>query len=107
MQGVQKHILICNGKTCIKNGGEQVAESIRDEIKKRDCTKFIHTTKTLCNGQCKNGAIAILYPDGIWYKKMDEDSGRKLIEEIKNVLPLEEKILLSYKDDQFIEEKKE
>ena len=107
MHGVQKHVLICNGKTCVRNGGEQVADAIRDEIKRSDCTRSIHTTKTLCNGQCKNGAITILYPDGIWYKEMDEDSGRKLIKEINNPLPLEEKILLDYKDNQFIEKKTE
>lgn len=108
MQEVQRHILICNGKSCCKNGGEEVAEAIRDQIKKSGyTTKFIHTTKTLCNGQCKNGAITILYPDGIWYKEMDEESGRKLIEEIKEELPLEQKILLYYEEQHFIEKKTE
>ncbi|MBG9812779.1 cobalamin biosynthesis protein [Bacillus endophyticus] len=107
MQGVQKHILICSGKTCIKNGGEQVAEAIREEIKEMSLTKFIHTTKTLCNGQCKNGAITILYPDGIWYKEMNEDSGRKLIKEISEVRPLEQNIILDYKNHQFVEEETE
>ncbi|MEK1830831.1 hypothetical protein AAAC51_22710 [Priestia megaterium] len=48
-----------------------------------------------------------MYPDGIWYKEMDEESGRKLIQEINNPLPLEEKILLDYKGNQFIEKKTE
>ncbi|KNH22893.1 hypothetical protein ACS78_10910 [Priestia megaterium] len=107
MQEVQKHVLICNGKSCCKNGGEEVAEAIRDQIKKSGYTKFIHTTKTLCNGQCKNGAITILYPDGIWYKEMDEESGRKLIEEINEELPLEKKVLLFYEEQHFIEKKTE
>jgi hypothetical protein len=30
LDGVSKHLLICNGKTCTKNGAEEVTETIRE-----------------------------------------------------------------------------
>ncbi|CAN7266259.1 (2Fe-2S) ferredoxin domain-containing protein [Peribacillus frigoritolerans] len=46
LDGVSKHLLICNGKTCTKNGAEEVTETIREELKNLELQKEIHTTKT-------------------------------------------------------------
>lgn len=82
LDGVSKHLLICNGKTCMKNGAEEVTDAIRGELKNLDLQKEIHTTKTLCNGQCKYGPIAVLYPQGIWYKEMNKTKSKELIHQL-------------------------
>ncbi|MCP3738105.1 (2Fe-2S) ferredoxin domain-containing protein [Rossellomorea sp. BNER] len=79
LDGISQHLLICNGKTCTKNGAEEVTDTIRAELKALELQKEIHTTKTLCNGQCIYGPIAILYPQGIWYKKMNKAKSEELI----------------------------
>lgn len=33
-------------------------------------TNEIHTTKTLCNGRCKDGPVIIAIPEGIWFKQI-------------------------------------
>lgn len=83
LDGISKHLLICNGKTCTKNGAEEVTETIRGELKNLELQKEIHTTKTLCNGQCKHGPIAILYPQGTWYKEMNKAKSEELIRQLK------------------------
>ncbi|MBM7587471.1 (2Fe-2S) ferredoxin [Bacillus pakistanensis] len=83
LDGFSKHLLICNGKTCTKNGAEEVTETIRGELKDLELQREIHTTKTLCNGQCKHGPIAVLYPQGIWYKNMNRIKSEELIQLLK------------------------
>lgn len=81
---LRRHILICNGATCLRNGGDQVAKTIREEIKKHNIEKQIHTTLTRCNGQCKNGPIVIEYPQGNWYGFVDEAVATHLVISIQN-----------------------
>ncbi|MDQ0879288.1 ferredoxin [Peribacillus sp. V2I11] len=83
LDGISKHLLICNGKTCTKNGAEGVTETIRGELKNLELQKEIHTTKTLCNGQCKHGPIVVLYPQGTWYKEMNKTKSEELIRQLK------------------------
>ncbi|WNB92935.1 (2Fe-2S) ferredoxin domain-containing protein [Bacillus sp. NEB1478] len=95
LTGVSKHVLLCNGVSCSKNGSEEVTNLIRQEIKRLGLMEKIHTTKTLCNGRCKEGPIVIVYPDGDWYKEITPKKSSQLINKINN----NEKLIdsLSYK----------
>ncbi|MBD1380475.1 (2Fe-2S) ferredoxin domain-containing protein [Metabacillus arenae] len=83
LDGVSKHLLICNGKSCVKKGAEEVTDTIRGELNRLDLYKDILTTKTLCNGQCKYGPIAVLYPQGTWYKEMNKTKSEELVRQLK------------------------
>ena len=76
---VKKHLILCNGEPCTLNGANKMIESIRKSIKKCGLHDEIHTTRTLCNGRCDDGAIVIVYPDGIWYKNVDETVADKIV----------------------------
>ncbi|WP_052737752.1 ferredoxin [Bacillus sp. SA1-12] len=71
------------GKTCTKNGAEEVTDTIRGELKNLELLNEIHTTKTLCNGQCKHGPIVVLYPQGTWYKEMNKEKSEELVQQLK------------------------
>ncbi|WP_408011491.1 (2Fe-2S) ferredoxin domain-containing protein [Pseudalkalibacillus sp. A8] len=101
MNGAEKHILLCNGKSCTKNGAEDVTNAIREEIKALGLTKTIHTTKTLCNGQCKRGPTVITYPDGVWYQYMTSESGKELVQRLLKGEHLESHISLSHNGRNF------
>ncbi|HWO96270.1 MAG TPA: (2Fe-2S) ferredoxin domain-containing protein [Bacillus sp. (in: firmicutes)] len=77
-----KQLFLCNGKSCIRNGAEGVTEAIRDEIRQLNVEHDIRTTKTMCNGKCKEGPIVIVYPDNVWYGEMTQDDGRKLVQKM-------------------------
>lgn len=49
LSGVSKHVLLCNGASCMKKGAEEISNAVRKEIKDRGLSNKIHTTKTLCN----------------------------------------------------------
>ncbi|CAM4502718.1 (2Fe-2S) ferredoxin domain-containing protein [Paenibacillus typhae] len=101
LQGTVNHLLICNGSSCKKNKGEEVAEAIEDEIDKQGAGGIIHTTVTRCNGRCSDACVVISYPDGVWYREMTPKSGKALVRRLLEGERLEDHIVYMY-DGQLI-----
>lgn len=101
LSGVSKHLLLCNGKSCMRKGAEEVTKTIREEIKKQGLTKKFHTTITLCNGRCEDGPTVVVYPDGDWYKDMTPELARKLIQQLGQGKDLEHSISYSFDGEKF------
>lgn len=99
----KSHVLICNGSSCMRKGGEEVTEAIRDEISRLDLDAEVHTTRTRCNGRCKDACVVVVYPEGTWYKAATEEIGRKIIRnEQAPVYELRESILYEYEESTFV-----
>ncbi|MDR6999765.1 (2Fe-2S) ferredoxin domain-containing protein [Neobacillus niacini] len=81
LNGTKHHVLICNGSSCMRKGGEEATQAIRNEITNLDLDSFIHTTRTRCNGRCKDAPVAIVYPDGTWYKDVTPEVGSKIVQQ--------------------------
>lgn len=82
LTGTNTHLLICNGSSCMKKGGEEVTQAIRDEIASKGLDLKIHTTRTRCNGRCKDACVVIAYPQGNWYRVETPDFGRQIVNNI-------------------------
>ncbi|MFY0742471.1 CbiX/SirB N-terminal domain-containing protein [Solibacillus silvestris] len=78
---MQRHLLICNGATCMGAGAEEVTKQIRDEIRKNRLDEMIHTSRTRCNGRCKDKCVVIDYPKGTWYSVQDEETSRAIVQD--------------------------
>lgn len=78
---MQRHLLICNGATCMGAGAEEVTKQIRDEIRKNRLDEMIHTSRTRCNGRCKDKCVVIDYPKGTWYSVQDEETSRLIVQD--------------------------
>lgn len=100
LTGTKHHILICNGGSCMRNIGDEVTQAIRDEILRNDADSDIHTTRTRCNGRCEDACVAILYPQGIWYRNVTPEAGKQLVREVTrgNVCPVSERIIYTYQN---------
>ncbi|ASA26403.1 (2Fe-2S) ferredoxin domain-containing protein [Paenibacillus donghaensis] len=98
LQGTVSHILICNGSSCKKNRGEEVAEAIEAEIEKQGAQSLIHTTTTRCNGRCGDACVVIAYPEGVWYKEITPKLGKALVRKHLEGGRLEENVLYSYEN---------
>lgn len=101
MHGTGTHILLCNGRSCTKNGAENITNAVREEICKKELESDVHTTKTLCNGQCQQGAIVIVYPSGHWYGRMTPELGRDLVKSIHNGQLPQKHCLYMYSNNHF------
>ena len=78
---MQRHLLICNGATCMGAGAEEVTQQIRDEIRVNQLDEQIHTSRTRCNGRCKDKCVVIEYPKGTWYSVQQEETARAIVHE--------------------------
>ncbi|MEK4385681.1 CbiX/SirB N-terminal domain-containing protein [Solibacillus sp. FSL W7-1464] len=78
---MQRHLLICNGATCMGAGAEEVTQQIRDEIRKNRLDEMIHTSRTRCNGRCKDKCVVIDYPKGTWYSVQNEETSRAIVQD--------------------------
>jgi (2Fe-2S) ferredoxin len=94
---ITKHLFLCNGASCKLLGAEDSTIAIRTAINEQGISEQIHTTKTLCNGRCKDGPIVISQPDGIWFKKISADKVILFVKEfiVENSVP-QELVLYEY-----------
>ncbi|WP_165836383.1 (2Fe-2S) ferredoxin domain-containing protein [Taibaiella soli] len=79
---VKLHLFLCNGGTCKVNGAEQSTEIIRETISQCGLGEQVHTTKTLCNGRCKDGPVVICMPSGTWFGKITPDVAADFTKEL-------------------------
>lgn len=91
---VQKHLFLCNGGTCKLNGAEEATAVIRQAFCDAGLTDQTHTTKTLCNGRCKDGPIVIGMPEGIWYKQITPENAPRLVRAYIDTCQVPEELVL-------------
>ena len=91
LTNVKKHLFLCAGGSCKLMGSEDSIAAVRSAIAERGLSDEIHTTKTLCNGRCKDGPIIIAQPAGIWFKKMVKERAEFFVREflIRDCVPKE------------------
>ncbi|MFP3388121.1 (2Fe-2S) ferredoxin domain-containing protein [Brevibacillus sp. SIMBA_040] len=84
------HVLICNGGSCMRKGGEEVTVALRESITRAGLDDVVHTTRTRCNGRCEDACVVIVYPEGIWYENVTPENADLLVEQhLRNGEPVE------------------
>lgn len=78
---MKKHVLICGNVDCADRGAIGLLSTLRAELKQRGLRKEIEVTRTACMGRCGEGPTVAVYPDGIWYRGVQADDVKELIEE--------------------------
>lgn len=100
LNGTKHHVLICNGSSCMRKGGEEVTMAIRDEISKRKLDSVVHTSRTRCNGRCQDACVVVVYPEGIWYEGVTEELSREIVSEhLQKGEPIERSISYTMTED--------
>lgn len=96
------HVLICNGGSCMKSGGEDVTQAIRSELNRVKVDDTIHTTRTRCNGRCDDSCVVIVYPEGIWYNNVTPQDAASIVEQhLLGGKPVERLTTYRYVDQAF------
>jgi (2Fe-2S) ferredoxin len=77
-----KHVFVCvTGKQCQEDGGDAVLDKLRSEVKERGLRKQIRINKSGCLGECGNGPMVVVYPDGVWYCKVKASDCKDIVKE--------------------------
>ena len=73
--------MVCAGTGCVSCNSFKVRERLEAELKDRGLSEKVKVIITGCNGFCAEGPIMVVYPEGIFYKKLNPDEIPHLVEE--------------------------
>lgn len=85
----QKHIFVCINqraedaprKSCGETTGMEIAEKFKVLIKAHKLQMKVRAQRTSCFDLCEHGPIAVVYPEGIFYKNLSVDDVDEIFEE--------------------------
>ena len=99
MVKLKHHVFVCtscrvNGQQkgmCYSKNSVDIVQKFIEAIEDNDLSGEITVTNTGCFGICDKGPVAVVYPEGVWYGSLTEDSVVKIVEQhLMNEIPVEE-----------------
>ena len=78
---IDKHVLICGNVDCAERGSIALLETLRRKIHDAGRDQTIRVTRTSCMGRCGEGPTVAVYPDGVWYRGVQEHDAADLLNE--------------------------
>jgi NADP-reducing hydrogenase subunit HndC len=75
------NLLLCAGASCISSGGYSFRDKLVEELKKHKLEGMVNIVETGCVGICELGPVVIVYPDGVFYKKLKPEDAKDIVEE--------------------------
>ncbi|MFH0926334.1 MAG: NADH-quinone oxidoreductase subunit NuoF [bacterium] len=77
---IERHVIVCAGTGCVSCGSLDVLHELEKEVKRANMTEKVKIIKTGCVGFCVAGPVLVVYPDGIFYQKVELKDVKELIE---------------------------
>jgi (2Fe-2S) ferredoxin len=82
----KKHVFVCNGESCTRNGSAAVKARFVEELRarglqrKRAIKGDFMCTDCSSVGFCDIGPAVLVYPDGVWYAHVQPSDVPEIIE---------------------------
>lgn len=85
LSGYERHIVFCGGpKCCREEEGDEVWSYLKDRLSELGLsvkeTSTVFRTRAKCLRVCCDGPIAVVYPEGTWYRHVDQEAVEKIIQ---------------------------
>ena len=77
----RKHVLICGGTGCTSSNSTRIRELLEEELKANGIADQVKVVQTGCFGLCALGPIMIVYPEGTFYSRVNEDEIHEIVTE--------------------------
>ncbi|HEV7843386.1 MAG TPA: (2Fe-2S) ferredoxin domain-containing protein [Pyrinomonadaceae bacterium] len=81
LRKISAHVLVCNHKTCLKQGAKASAKILKHAVRERGLKGQVMVTKVKCLDQCGRGPVVVVYPEGVWYGGVDKECARRIVTE--------------------------
>lgn len=89
---IQRHVFVCNGKSCAAVGSADVKKAFEDELQKRELRYGKESKGRNPNGSilltdcgsigfCSIGTAVLVYPEGVWYGQVRAEDVPEIIKE--------------------------
>ncbi len=78
---VRAQVLICGGTGCTSSGSKKLIAEFESQIAKNGLEDEVKIVRTGCFGLCALGPVVIVYPDGTFYSRVQEEDVKDIVEE--------------------------
>jgi len=82
---LKRHLFVCIGPDCVdRDEGDDTWKYVKKRMKELDIAGAsgpCYRTKVGCLRICTEGPIAVVYPEGTWYRKVTPDNAERIIQE--------------------------
>lgn len=80
----KQHVMFCQGPRCTAVGAGELGGYFRKQLREKgvdDRTGNVLAASTGCLYPCNLGPLMVVYPEGVWYQKLDEAAIDRIIDE--------------------------
>ena len=77
----RSHVLVCGGTGCTSSGSQKVIEAFEKHLKDKGIDKEVKVVQTGCHGLCELGPVVIVYPEGVFYSRVQEKDAEEIVSE--------------------------
>ena len=82
---IKRHLFVCAGPDCVEaEEGDKTWQYIKQRMKELGITGPegpFYRTKCNCLRICNEGPIAVVYPEGAWYRHVTPENAERIIQE--------------------------
>ena len=74
------HIMVCGGTGCTSSNSEKLIELLKAEVEAHGMQDIVKVVRTGCFGLCALGPIMIVYPEGVFYSRVEPEHIHEIFE---------------------------
>jgi (2Fe-2S) ferredoxin len=82
---IRRHLFVCAGPDCAPaESGERTWQYVKDRLKALGLSGAdgtVYRTKCHCLRICTQGPVALVYPEGTWYRDVTPENAERIIVE--------------------------
>ncbi|MDR0765016.1 MAG: NADH-quinone oxidoreductase subunit NuoF [Synergistaceae bacterium] len=74
------HVLCCGGTGCSSSGSREIISALREKLAARGMSDEVKVVETGCHGLCELGPLVIVYPEGVFYTRVQVSDADEIVE---------------------------